>query len=804
MLPHFVQHYHGQARPESVVAGKTWRITLLTSALVRLEYAPDGQFEDRPSSFAVNRDFEVPEFTVHHANGGAEIVTDWLRIVYDGEPFSANGLSIAVTGGASEYDGVWRYGVPPRSNLGGTARTLDEADGAIPLEHGIVSQVGFAVVDDSHSPLLLDDGWYEARRGGAMDLYFFGYGLDYRQALRDFYRLTGPTPLLPRHTLGNWWSRYHAYSDAELRTLIGDFERRDLPFSILVLDMDWHLTDIPARFGSGWTGYTWNRDLFPDPRGFLKWVHEQGYEVTANVHPADGVRAFEEAYAAVCERLGVDPSTEDPVLFDPTHPEFMDAYFDVLHRRLEEDGIDFWWIDWQSGPYSRRRGIDPLWVLNHYHFLDSGRDGRRPLTFSRYAGPGSHRYPIGFSGDTLITWDSLAFQPYFTATAANIGYGWWSHDIGGHMFGYRDDELATRWLQLGVFSPVNRLHSGANRFSGKEPWKFPQPYEGVMEEALRLRARLVPYLHTMNHRASFEGIPLVVPMYHEHPRQPEAYEVPNQFLFGSELLVAPITSPASTTTRHGSVTAWLPEGTWLDVFTGLVYDGGRQVTMHRDIHSVPVLAKAGAIVPLDGAGGPGSEMPIARRDVGTNPESLELLVFAGHDGRFTLLEDDGRGTGADPAQWARTTVVLDTAEGTITVGPAEGNLEVVPARRDITLTLVGFGDPSDLRARVGGEGVDPAIDTNPTTGRTHVHLLAVPVEDAVEVRSDGLRELRQRDTESLVHELLNAAHIGYIEKALMYDIVIEDPVLAPARLQAVGADAGVLSALTEVVAARRP
>ena len=216
----------------------------------------------------------------------------------------------------------------------------------------------------------------------------------------------------------------------------------------------------------------------------------------------------------------------------------------MLHRGLEDDGVDFWWLDWQSGPHSRVAGIDPLWMLNHFHFLDSARDGRRPLTFSRYAGPGSHRYPVGFSGDTVISWASLAFQPYFTATASNIGYGWWSHDIGGHMFGGKDDELATRWVQLGVFSPILRLHSGANPFTAKEPWTFEPAARAVMTEHLRLRHRLVPYLHTMNHRAASEGRPLVEPLYHRWPSADEAYDQPNQFLFGSELVVAPLTTPA--------------------------------------------------------------------------------------------------------------------------------------------------------------------------------------------------------------------------------------------------------------------
>lgn len=141
--------------------------------------------------------------------------------------------------------------------------------------------------------------------------------------------------------------------------------------------------------------------------------------------------------------------------FHPTDKKFLKAYFDILHHPLEAEGVDLWWPDWQQGEYTTTPGIDPLWMLNHYHFLDSGRDGKRPMGFDRYAGPGSQRYPIGFSGvsqqgassifqlngstfkDTVITWETLDFQPEFTATASNIGFGWWSHDIGGHHRGYK-------------------------------------------------------------------------------------------------------------------------------------------------------------------------------------------------------------------------------------------------------------------------------------------------------------------------------------------------------------------------------
>ena len=156
---------------------------------------------------------------------------------------------------------------------------------------------------------------------------------------------------------------------------------------------------------------------------------------------------------------------------------------------------------------------------------------------------GSHRYPVGFSGDTIVTWESLDFQPYFTLTASNIGYGWWSHDIGGHMMGYKDDEMTARWVQLGVFSPIMRLHSSSSEFNGKEPWRYKKETEEVMGNMLRERHRMIPYLYTMNYRNYKDNMPVISPMYYEWPEKEEAYQMKNQYYFGSSLMVAPITSP---------------------------------------------------------------------------------------------------------------------------------------------------------------------------------------------------------------------------------------------------------------------
>ena len=391
-----------KALEDNQIVGKEYRITVLTEGLIRLEYSADGVFEDRGTQVVLNRDFPRTEFRVISGGEGLEIHTSRLHLVYDGKEFSGHGLSIQVKGNLSNYRSLWRYGEVPM-DLKGTARTLDRADGAVELGHGILSRYGFSVLDDSRSQVLLEDGWIEPRKKGIRDLYFFGYGHDYKEALRDFYRLCGKTPMIPRYALGNWWSRYYAYSEESYLELMDQFDREQIPFTVAVIDMDWHLVDIDPKYGSGWTGYTWNRQLFPDPVRFLKKLHDRGMHVTLNVHPAAGVRAHEDMYEDMARAMGVDISKEDPVICDPADPEFMEHYFTYLHHPHEEEGVDFWWIDWQQGSTTRVEGLDPLWIMNHFHFLDSGRDGKRPMTFSRYAGPGSHRYPVGFSGDTAVT-----------------------------------------------------------------------------------------------------------------------------------------------------------------------------------------------------------------------------------------------------------------------------------------------------------------------------------------------------------------------------------------------------------------
>ncbi|MBM6695787.1 alpha-glucosidase [Bifidobacterium pullorum subsp. saeculare] len=747
--------------PTTTLQGEHWRIGLITESLIRLEWSDSGEFEDRATLMAVDRAFlpsGAVDYTTGERDGMLVVETPALRLTYDRKPFSKEGLTIVVKGVPDSQFNTWHYGDDPKGNLGGTARTLDEADGAIPLGQGVISRDGWAVLDDSASNVFvtadadgnLPDGvvayggiGVAPRDHRETDIYFFGYGRRYREAVHDFQKLSGPAPLLPRFALGNWWSRYYRYSQDEYLDLMDRFKAEGIPFTTSVIDMDWHLVDdVDPRFGSGWTGYTWNPKLFPDHRAFLEGLHERGLKTTLNVHPRDGIRAFEEPYAKAAATVGVDAEAQEPVEFDLTNPRFVRAYFD-MHHDLETEGVDFWWLDWQQGGVTRQPGLDPLWVLNHLHYLDSGRDGRWPLTFSRFAGPGSQRYPVGFSGDTVVTWKSLKFQPYFTATASNIGYGWWSHDIGGHMFGYRDEELEARWYQLGVFSPINRLHSTCSPFSGKEPWNFHEPVRSAMVDVLRLRQALMPYLYTMNWRAALDGDPIVEPMYWDEPNLGESYEVPDEFRFGTELVVAPVVDPMDKASMRGKADAWLPQGDWFDFFDGRRYvaadPAGRRLAVWRTIDRIPVFAKAGGIVPMQSD--PLSDMTV-------NPRALDVVIFPGADSSFAMREDSGefREVCADAAaaQESATAVTAmtwqwdDGRSPQFVIEAPTGNTSVVPERRDWTLIFRGVAR-SAMQVIVGGEAWDKdlvgttVVDYDAETLSLSVKLYDVPSSSRIQV-----------------------------------------------------------------------
>lgn len=645
---HLIAKTRPQVRPENVVLLGDIRVSVLADRLFRIEIDEKHEFCDDATEAVWFRDMSPVPFTIDRKEDEVEIKTERVTLVVK-KNFVRSYILI---------DGE-RKPLTNEGNLLGTISTLDNCDGdeyvdyrtkertKIKLGKGVVSRSGIAVIDYTHSSVLKKDGMITKERNDSLDIYVFAYGKDYRAAVNAYYMICGNTPIIPRYAFGNWWSRYYPYSEESYLNVLDRMEERDIPITVATVDMDWHWsTTLDEKKGltasgktddqyyggrSGWTGYSWNTDLFPDYKRFLKTLHDRNLHTTLNLHPATGVRFFEDMYEEMAKEMGVDPKSEKRIPLDFTSDRFINAYFKVLHKPYEKDGVDFWWIDWQQGPRAKAAGIDIMWVLNHYHTMDNGKE-HTPLILSRYSGLGAHRYPLGFSGDTYITWKTLAYLPYFTANASNIGFTWWSHDIGGHQQGAKDDELYVRSVQFGVFSPINRLHCTITPYMTKEPSYYMNGSGHIAEDFMRLRHQMIPFLYSASVETTEKGLALMEPMYYEYPNEEKAYEYTSQYMFGGQLLVAPVTEKGDKN-HMAKKRVWLPEGRWTDIFTGNEYDGGEEVDMVRYMNSIPVLAKEGAFFVLDG-----------RRHTNSVdlPDALTVLAFNGN-GEYTLHEDSEKG-----------------------------------------------------------------------------------------------------------------------------------------------------------------
>ncbi|WP_279071128.1 glycoside hydrolase family 31 protein [Alistipes timonensis] len=676
------------------------RFTVISDGAVRMEYAPDGQFVDAKSFVAVQRAYPAADYRVKRG-AWIEIATPKMVLRYrkNSGPFTASNLSVCSPKGAA-VPFVWKPGMQQKGNLKGTYRTLDGYDGdtyvyderrpKMPIEDGLLATDGWTLIDDSDNFLFDGDKeweWVEKRPDdGAQDWYFLAYGHDYKAALRDFTLFAGKMPLPPRYAFGYWWSRYWAYSDKELRTLVKNFRAYDIPLDVLVIDMDWHYTDGDR---GGWTGWSWNRTLFPDPAKFLRWLDGEGIRSTFNLHPADGVRCGEDSYADVARDMGIDPASKQTVPWVSSDKKFIRSIFRRILTPMERDGVDFWWLDWQQQPTDPAvEGLSNTWWLNYVFFSDMEKNRDvRPMLYHRWGGLGNHRYQIGFSGDASITWASLDFQPYFNSTASNVLYGYWSHDIGGHHMADRiDPELYIRWMQFGALSPVMRTHSAKSAGLKKEVWNFAPEHADILRSTIRQRYALAPYIYTMARKAYDEGISLCRPMYYEWPEASEAYAFRNQYLFGDDILVAPVTAPGKE--GYATVKVWLPEGKWYEWQTGTMLDGGRIVERTFALDEYPVYVRAGAILPMYGD---------TVKNLNANDEEILLTLFPGGSGEFSLYEDNGDDK-RYAAEFARTHLksVRNGNLLTVTVGKRTGAYCGMPAERKFSVKVLASAAPASV------------------------------------------------------------------------------------------------------------
>lgn len=682
------------ANPAAVVEVGNARFTVLTPEMIRIQYSSSKAFEDRATFGVVNRNLPVPEFTTTNDGTYLYIKTSALELKYRIGTQIRTALksptTLQITMNMEGQKIIWYPGKDDALNLRGTMRTLDNVSGDTGrdrLENGIISRSGWAVIDESPATLRGDGSKtfaFEKNEEGfdwvaqpvdynATDLYFMGYGHNYKKALGDFVKVGGKIPLPPKYMFGYWYSRYWAYSQADFINLVTEIKANDIPLDVMIMDMDWHL--------SGWTGWTWNTSLIPNPTYLLNFMHYNNLKVALNLHPADGVANYEEHYQEIHDDLGIDASNTESIPWKIEDYNFYKSMFNRIIRDRESEGVDFWWLDWQQWLTSKYTdGLGETFWNNHVFWNDmvKNRTDRRPVIYHRWGGLGSHRYQIGFSGDTYANWATLKYQPSFTSNASNVGYGYWGHDLGGHQQDVDNNpERYLRWMQFGVFTPIFRTHATNDSRIERRIWKYSNFEQ--LRETVRLRYKLFPYIYTAAREAYDTGICINRPLYYDYPEVNKAYEYEDEYMFGSNILVAPITSEVDNT-NMAKRTTWLPEGKWWDVAKNRLVNGNTSFTEKYTLDEIPYFYKAGSVI----------VNYTKQNTVQTTPDNIILKCAPGGSGNGSFYEDSGDNADYD-SNYATTKYTFTGGDNTATlvINGREGSFTGIPTVRTYVAEFLG-------------------------------------------------------------------------------------------------------------------
>lgn len=693
--------YDPVANPQAVITSGSARFTVLTPEMIRIQYSADGRFEDRSTFGVVNRRLPVPAFKQTQKDGILEIKTSALTLRYKvGGVIDASQRSPEVLNIKMKLNGrdiLWYPGKDDAMNLKGTTRTLDGSMGdnkREQLENGLLSRAGWAVIDESpltkrgdgSTSFVLDnkqrgggiDWWSEPVDKQAIDWYFMGYGHQYKKALADYTRVGGRMPMPPLYILGYWYSKYQRYTQQDFMDIATEIQENNIPIDVMIFDMDWHT--------KGWTGWTWDKTIIPEPEKLIGFMHQRHLKVGLNLHPADGVNNDQEFYTDMIRDLRL-PDTTRNIPWQLEDSTFYKVMFSDILRRREAQGVDFWWLDWQQNLTNPRiAGLGETFWCNHVFYNDMrlNRTDRRPVIFHRWGGLGSHRYPIGFSGDAYSTFGTLAFQPYFTATASNVCFGYWGHDLGGHIqFDDNDPELYLRWMQYGVFTPIFRTHATNKEGIERRIWKYPN--FSSLVKTVNLRYRLMPYIYNAAREAYDTGVSICRPLYYDQPEESKAYSTEDEYMFGNDILVAPVVERSKdgiSTTRK----VWLPKGTWYNVQRDKLQEGGTTFSDNYGMEEIPYFYKAGAIIPCF------SHV----MNLETCPDTLILEAVPGDGGKLSYYEDAGNDNTYQQGEFTRTLIEQkQLPKGVeLIINARTGQFKGMPSVRHYRVEFLAMGKPS--------------------------------------------------------------------------------------------------------------
>lgn len=435
----------------------------------------------------------------------------------------------------------------------------------------------------------------------ALDYYVIA-GPDLKTIITRYASLVSFPILPPKWSLGTWISSGFLDDSAdEVLRRARLIREHDIPCDVLHLDCYWQ------RFGR-WSEMLWNSELFPDPAGLLAELRSMGFKVCLWMHPYIGVQS--ERFTEGCEKgyflknaqgetyvVDIWGGFHPPVgIIDVTHPEAV-AWFKEMLREPLRIGADVYKTDFGEGipvdavNYAGIKGerFHNLYALLYNDIVAEVTEevtGHAGLTWGRATYAGGQRHAAQWNGDVNCTFPALASTLRSGLSMAMCGHAFWSHDVGGFI-GHPSPELYTRWAQFGFFSPLIRAHGNSSRL----PWEFGPQVLDLFRAYARLRYRLLPYIYTYACIAAQTSLPILRPMVLEFPDDPTTYALDLQYMFGAELLLAPIYNP--TGERH----VYLPQGRWIDFWTREVLTGSRMISVQAPLEKLPLYVRANALIP---------------------------------------------------------------------------------------------------------------------------------------------------------------------------------------------------------------
>jgi alpha-D-xyloside xylohydrolase len=705
----------------------TLSIHVTASAILHITYGPEPAVPEHPSDGVLaKRDWPPAQFTVESDDKSITLTTSQVKAVIERQsgtlayktldgrtlttdsyrqliPAEVNGektshaeVFFAIYGskeglyGLGQHQaGVWNY-------RGETVDLSQENTNiAIPL---LVSSNGYGIFWNNPSRSRVNNRfvhmlYLSADVADRVDYYFLA-GPEPDQIVAHYRELTGDAPMFGRWAYGFWQCKNKYESQAELEAVAAKYRALHIPVDNIVQDWFWWTTMGEMK---------WNPN-YPDPQAMINDLHDKHFHLMVSIWPyfRPGSKEYETMdknnwFIAKTAVSGFHPVGQ--ALYDPTNPAARKYYWDNANAALFQKGVDAWWLDTDEPETEGREGNI---LTDHQLFLGSGAryanifpnfhtggvadgqraasDKKRIFILSRSAYAGSQRNGVtAWSGDVLS--DFLSFQRQISAglNYAISGMPYWTTDIGGFISGGdlndpKFRELFVRWFQFGTFSPIFRVH-GTRNPSQNELWSYGPEAQKILVDYDTLRYRLMPYIYSEAWRVTSERYTIMRPLVMDWRTDARAQNTADEFLFGPSILVNPVYIQGAA-----SRSVYLPKATWYDFWTGEKLEGEQTIQAAAPLEKLPLYVRAGSILPL----GPTMEWTTEKPE-----DPIELRVYPGADGDFTLYEDENDNYNYEKGAHATIAMHWDDAARRLTIGAREGSFPGMVEKRTFRLVIVG-------------------------------------------------------------------------------------------------------------------